>query len=55
MCVRWSSNEDILASAAQDNTAKLIDFKTGKIIHTEKTPDGSKSFNLSSHTFHSIY
>ena len=33
---------DMLASASSDQTVKLLDFKTGKIIHAGKTADGSK-------------
>ena len=32
----------MLASASDDKTVKLLDFKTGKTIHTGKTADGSK-------------
>ena len=41
-CVRWSSTGDMLASASNDTTAALLDFKTGKKIYTGKTSDGSK-------------
>ena len=47
-CVRWIPNGDMLASAADDKTAKLLNFKTGKIIYTGTTSDGSKllHFNI---------
>ncbi len=45
-CVRWNPNGDMLASASDDGTAKLIDFNTGKVIHTGNTVDGSKLLNL---------
>ena len=41
-CVRWSPNGDMLASASADKTAKVVDFKTGKVIFSGTTPDSSK-------------
>ncbi len=40
-CVRWNPSGDMIASASHDQTAKLLDFKTGKVLHTGTTPDGS--------------
>ncbi len=46
--MRWNPSGDMIASASDDKTAKLLDFKTGKILHTGTTPDGSKClvFNI---------
>lgn len=41
-CVRWNSNGDMLATASDDKTVKLLNFKTGKIIHVAKISEGSK-------------
>ena len=41
-CVRWSPSGDKLTSASRDKTVKLLDFKTGKVLYTGKTSDGSK-------------
>ena len=41
-CVRWSPSGDRLASASNDKTAKLLDFKTGKVLYTGNTSDESK-------------
>ncbi len=43
MCVRWNPSGDMIASASSDGTAKLLDFKTGKVLHTGNTSDGSRS------------
>ena len=32
--MRWSPNGDKLASASDDKTVKLLDFKTGKVLYT---------------------
>ena len=40
--MRWSPSGDKLASASRDGTAKLLDFKTGKVLYTGNTSDGSK-------------
>src|SRR5690348_7726361 len=40
-CVRWNTRGDMLASASSDMTANLWDFKTGKVLYTGKTSDGS--------------
>jgi len=44
--VRWNPSGNMLASASDDKTAKLIDFKTGKVLHTGNTADGSKLLNI---------
>ena len=41
-CVRWSPSGDKLATASQDKTVKLLDFKTGKVLYTGITSDRSK-------------
>ena len=41
-CVRWSPSGDKLASASNDKTAKLLDIKTGKVLYTGNTSNGSK-------------
>ncbi len=41
--MRWNPSGDMIASASDDNTARLFDFKTGKVLHTGTTSDGSKS------------
>ncbi len=41
-CVRWSQNGDMIASSSSDKTAKLLDFKTGKVLYTGTTSDESK-------------
>ena len=41
-CVRWSPSGDRLASASNDKTVKLLDFKTGKVLYTGNTSDQSK-------------
>ena len=33
-CVRWSSSGDTFATASDDQSAKVIDFKTGKVIYS---------------------
>ena len=40
--MRWSSTGDKLASASDDKTVQLLDFKTGKVLYTGNTSDGSK-------------
>ena len=40
--MRWSPSGDKLASASNDKTAKLLDFKTGKVLYTGNTSDESK-------------
>ena len=42
-CVRWSPNGDMIATASEDNSAKVIDFKTGKVIYSETAADRSNS------------
>ena len=41
-CVRWSPSGDMIASASEDKTVALLDFKTGKKLYTGNTSDGSK-------------
>jgi len=41
--VRWNPSGDMIASASDDFTAKLLDFKTGKILHTDTISGGIKS------------
>lgn len=41
-CVRWDPTGARLATASDDKTAKAIDAKTGKVIHSSTTPDQSK-------------
>ena len=41
-CVRWSPSGDKLASASDDKTVKLFDFKTGKVLYTGETSNQSK-------------
>ena len=43
-CVRWSPLGDMLVSASDDQTAVLLDFKTGKKFYTGKTYE-SKIFH----------
>ena len=38
--MRWSPSGDMLASASDDKTVKLLDFKTGKVLYTGNTSDG---------------
>ena len=40
-CVRWSPSGDMIASVSRDTMAVLLDFKTGKVLYTTKTSDGS--------------
>ena len=42
-CVRWDPIGCSLASASEDKTVKLLDFKTGKVLYTGTTSDGRKS------------
>lgn len=39
MCVRWSPNGEMIASASRDKTVKLWDVKTGKALYIGKTSD----------------
>ena len=41
-CVRWSPSGELLASASEDKTVALLDFKAGKKLYSGKTSDGSK-------------
>ena len=40
--MRWSLSGDKIASASWDQTAKLLDFKTGKVLYTGNTSNGGK-------------
>ena len=40
VCVRWSPNCNMLASASWDKTAKLVDISTAKVLYTGKNSDG---------------
>ncbi len=40
--MRWNPSGDIIASASTDKTAKLLDSKTEKVLHTGHTSDGGK-------------
>ncbi len=42
-CVRWNPSGDMIASVSRDRKAKLLDFKTGKVLLTGTFSDGSKS------------
>lgn len=48
-CVRWNPSGDMLASASSDKTAKVLDFKTGKVLYTGTTSDGSKLLTFHIH------
>lgn len=48
-CVRWNPNGDMLASASNDGTVKILDFKTEKDLHTEAISDRSKFLMLNLH------
>ena len=41
-CVRWNPSGTLLAGASDDKTVKLLDFGTGKVVHTGTTSDDSK-------------
>ena len=45
--MRWSPGGDLLASASEDSTVALLDFKTGKRLYTGNTLDGGKIFHCS--------
>ena len=45
-CVRWDWTGEMLAVASEDQTAKVIDFGSGKSLFTDTTKDGSNSFHL---------
>ena len=40
--MRWSPNGDMIASASDNATVALLDFKAGKKLYTGKTSDGCK-------------
>lgn len=39
--MRWNPSGDLLASASDDSSVSLLDFKTGKAAYSGKTSDGS--------------
>lgn len=42
--MRWDPSGTLLASAGIDKRVKLVDFKAGKVIHTDSSTDESKFF-----------
>lgn len=42
-CVRWNSSGTTLVSGSTDSTVKVVDFNTGKILHSEKNSDWSRT------------
>ena len=42
MRVRWNLHGDMLATASRDHSAKVIDFKAEKEIHSALTSAGGK-------------
>lgn len=42
VCVRWNPTGDTLVSASLDKKIKLIDFKAGKVLHTEVTKNSNR-------------
>ena len=48
-CVQWSPYGDMIATASYDQYARVIDFKTGKVIYSGTTPDAGKSFTAFHH------
>ena len=48
-CIRWSPSGDMIASASSDTTVKLLDFNTGKTIHTGETSEKGNLLHLTSH------
>ena len=44
-CVRWGSNGEMLANAG-DQTAKLLDFKTGKLLYGGLTSDERNKYEF---------
>ena len=51
--VKWNHCGDKIATASDDATAKVFDFKTGKQFSEHKTGDGSNQSNYSSFLFYS--
>ena len=41
-CVRWSPSGNMLATASWDLTARVLDSKTGKVLYSGDSADGSK-------------
>ena len=46
-CVRWSPRGEKLATASNDETAKIFDFASGKVYYTGTMPDERKTYFLS--------
>ena len=44
--MRLSPNGDLLATAADDRQVRVVDFKTGKVLHSDFTFDLCILFNL---------
>ena len=40
--MRWSPSGDMLASASDDKTVALLDFRTGKKLYTGETSDDGR-------------
>ncbi len=54
VCVRWNPSGDMIASSSWDKTAKLLDFKTGKVLHTGTNSDESKCLVYNINLLHLI-
>lgn len=48
--MRWDSSGTLLVSGCNDETAKVVDLKTGKTMHMRKNPYHGKLQNLRSHS-----
>lgn len=46
-CVRWHSTGSVVASCSTESTAKIIDFKTGKVLENVKSRHRGKFFEIS--------
>lgn len=40
-CVRWDPHGNMIGTASDDKTVTLLDFKSGKVIYSGNTIDGS--------------
>lgn len=40
--VRWDMTGELMCSASDDKTAKVIDFGSGKVVYSRHTKDGRK-------------
>lgn len=45
--VRWDANGELLVTASDDYSAKVVDFKTSKVIWTVKSLPGKKPLGAS--------